>query len=95
MIKITMTNGNVVTWGEEAYTDYKYDGKFFIIIQDEQWVGFYNLDHVFSIVAINDSGKPEKNGSKPDESWVDSAITEEEIDGIFKALRLARGAIHE
>ena len=90
MIKITMGNGNVVTWGEEAYTDYKYDGKFFIIIQDEQWVGFYNLDHVISIVAINDSGKPEKNGSKPDVSWVDSAITEEEIDGIFKALRRAR-----
>ena len=95
MIKITMANSDVVTWGEEAYTDYKYDGKFFIIMQDEQWVGFYNLNHVISIVLINDSGKSEKNGSKPDESWVDSAITEEEIDGIFKALRRARGAIHE
>ncbi len=90
MIKITMANGNVVTWGKEAYTDYKYDGKFFIIIQDAQWVGFYNLDHVISIVAINDSGEPEKSGRDPDELWVDSAITEEEIDGIFKALRRAR-----
>jgi len=95
MIKITMANSDVVTWGEEAYTDYKYDGKFFIIMQDEQWVGFYNLNHVISIVLINDSGKSEKNGSKPDESCVDSAITEEEIDGIFKELRRVRGAIHE
>ena len=52
MIKITMASGDVVTSDEEAYTDYKYDGKFFIIIQDGQWVGFYNLDHVISIVAI-------------------------------------------
>lgn len=51
MIKITMANVNVVTWDEKDYTDYKYDGKFFIIIQDGQWVGFYNLDHVISIVA--------------------------------------------
>ena len=89
MIKITMANGNVVTWGEEAYTDYKYDGKFFIIIQDGQWVGFYNLAHVFSVEVFSDSDAHETN-----EPCGDTAITEEEIDGIFKALRRVRGAMH-
>lgn len=49
MIKITMVNGNVITWNKDAYTDYVYDRKFFIVIQGEKWVGFYNLAHVFSI----------------------------------------------
>lgn len=49
MIKITFKNGNVCTWGKPQYTDYKYDGKCFIIIKDEQWVGVYNIDSIISV----------------------------------------------
>lgn len=50
MIKIVFKNGSVVKWKKKAYTDYKYDGKCFIIIKDEKWVGFYNVDSVISII---------------------------------------------
>lgn len=50
MIKITMRNGKKVEWGQEKYSDYKYDGKFFIIIKNGEWIGFYNLNDVISIV---------------------------------------------
>ena len=93
MIKITMANGNVVTWDEKAYTDYKYDRKFFIIIRGEQWVGFYNLAHVLSI-EVFDSDAYETNEDEPDDPQGDLGITEEEIDDIFKALRIARRAPH-
>ena len=49
MIKIVMKNGSLVKW--KKFDDYKYDGKYFIIIRDGNWVGFYNLDHVISIVV--------------------------------------------
>ncbi len=52
MIKITFKNGhhNIVTWNKDTYTDYKYDGKCFIIIKNEQWVGIYNMDSITSVV---------------------------------------------
>lgn len=51
MIKITFKNGNVCTWGKPQYTDYKYDGKCFIVIQNEQWVGIYNIDSIISVTV--------------------------------------------
>lgn len=51
MIRIELKNGNVCKWKKRSYTDYMYDGKFFIIIQKHQWVGFYNLDEVTEIVV--------------------------------------------
>ena len=62
MIKITMKNGETAKWTN--YTDYKYDGKFFIVIRDGEWVGFYNLDHVISIV-ITQSNPHEKGKFVP------------------------------
>lgn len=50
MIKITLKNGNICTWEKPQYADYKYDGKCFIIIKDEQWVGIYNIDSIISAV---------------------------------------------
>lgn len=46
MIEIVFKNGDMTNYGPEQYTDYKYDGKFFIVISDKQWIGFYNLDCV-------------------------------------------------
>ncbi len=50
MIKIVFKNGNVVKWKQGEFTDYKYDGKCFIIIKNESWVGFYNIDSVISVI---------------------------------------------
>ena len=51
MIIITLTNGNQVKWKEEEYTDYRYDGKCFIVIRNNKWVGIYNMDSVISVVC--------------------------------------------
>ena len=45
-IEIVFRNGDMVHYAPEEYTDYKYDGKYFIVIRDKQWIGFYNLDCV-------------------------------------------------
>jgi len=50
VIKIVFKNGCICKWKQNEYTDYKYDGKCFIIIRDEQWVGFYNVDSIVSII---------------------------------------------
>ncbi len=50
MIQITMNNGIYDEWKPEQYTDYMYDGKCFIIIKGEKWVGIYNIDSVRRIV---------------------------------------------
>lgn len=49
MINITFSNGAFIQWNEDQYTDYMYDGKCFIIIKGQQWVGIYNMDCVRSV----------------------------------------------
>lgn len=61
MIRIVFKNGSVAKWKKKEYTDYKYDGKVFIIIKDEQWVGFYNMDSVVSVIIKN---KKKKSGKE-------------------------------
>ncbi len=51
MIQIELNNGNRDEWKDYQYTDYMYDGKCFIIIKDDQWVGIYNMDSVRRIVV--------------------------------------------
>lgn len=46
MIQIAMMNGTYDEWNLEQFTDYMYDGRCFIIIRGEQWVGIYNIDAV-------------------------------------------------
>ena len=46
MIEITFKDGDMAHYEPNQYTDYKYDGKYFIVIYNEQWIGFYNLDAV-------------------------------------------------
>jgi len=50
MIKIIFTNGQECRWKGEQYTDYKYDGKCFIVINEKKWVGIYNIDSIISII---------------------------------------------
>lgn len=47
---IQFKDGREDTWKSEGYTDYYYDGKFFIIIRNKQWVGMYNLDTIEKII---------------------------------------------
>ena len=35
----------------KEWTDYKWDGKCFIIIKDEWWVGIYNMDSIVSVLV--------------------------------------------
>ena len=46
MLEIVFKNGDMAHYAIEEYTDYKYDGKYLIVIYDKQWIGFYNLDCV-------------------------------------------------
>lgn len=46
MIEIVFRNGDICYYNPDEYTEYKYDGRCFIVIRDEQWIGFYNLDCV-------------------------------------------------
>ena len=46
MIEIVFRNGDMTHYKQDQYTDYKYDGKYFIVIYEKQWIGFYNLDCV-------------------------------------------------
>ena len=51
MIKIVMSNSDVVKWEAKEYTDYKYDGKYFIIIRNGEYVGLYNLNYIVSVIV--------------------------------------------
>ena len=46
MIEIVFKNGDMTHYKPEEYTDYKYDGKYFIVIFEKQWIGFYNLTEI-------------------------------------------------
>lgn len=57
MIEIQLTNGDVIHYKQEDYTDYKYDGKCFIVIKEMQWIGIYNLDHIVSVEIYDEDEK--------------------------------------
>ncbi len=46
MIEIVFKNGDMAHYRPTEYTDYKYDGKYFIVIYEKQWIGLYNLDSI-------------------------------------------------
>jgi len=58
-ITIVFRNGNVCHYSPSEYTDYKYDGKYFIVIYEKQWIGFYNLDCV-EYIEVSSIGSAEK-----------------------------------
>jgi hypothetical protein len=50
-ITITMKDDYYAAWEKDEWDDYNYDGKFFIVMKNKTWVGFYNLDCVKSIIV--------------------------------------------
>ena len=61
-ITIVFKNGEVCHYTPTEYTDYNYDGKYFIVIKDKQWVGLYNLDEI-RYVEIGTVEEAEKSNS--------------------------------
>ena len=49
MIEITLTSGDVRQWGKDEYTEYDIKGRFFVVINNDQWVGMYALDQIVSV----------------------------------------------
>ena len=60
-ITIVFKNGEICHYSPSEYTDYQYDGKYFIVIRDKQWIGFYNLDEI-RYVEIGTVEDAEKKG---------------------------------
>ena len=56
MLKITYKNGDAVTYEDHSYTDYSYDSKCFIVINNQQWIGIYNMDCISHIEFTEDNG---------------------------------------
>lgn len=46
MLEITMKNGNIITYDEESYTDYSYQGAVFVVMKKHQWIGIYSMDMI-------------------------------------------------
>ena len=61
-ITIDFKNGEICHYSPSEYTDYQYDGKYFIVIKDKQWIGFYNLD-VIRYIEIGTIEDAEKSNS--------------------------------
>lgn len=61
MIKIVFGNGDQVKWNKGEYTDYKYDGKCFIIIKNDEWIAFYSIKHIISVIVKEENGDTQQN----------------------------------
>jgi len=58
MLRISMKNGETINWQPDAFTDYTYDGKAFIVIKDKRVVGIYNFECVSDVHYIPDRPAP-------------------------------------
>ena len=61
-INIDFKDGEFCYYAPSEYTEYQYDGKYFIVIKDEQWIGFYNLDEVRCIKIVAEK-EPKKSAN--------------------------------
>ncbi len=53
VIRIALTTGMTACWEADKgeWDDYFYDGKTFVIKKNGEWVGFYNINNVISIIV--------------------------------------------
>ena len=54
MMEIKFRNGEIARYKDDDYTDFRYDGKYFMVIRDNKWIGFYNLDSIMCILVHED-----------------------------------------
>ena len=66
MIRIIFKNGKIYEWGDGRCRDYKYDGKCFIVIGNNNDLGIYNIDDVSSVEVASTpaGGLPEGDGQE-------------------------------
>jgi hypothetical protein len=48
-LQITFKSGDTITYSEDEWDDYSYDGKAISVKKNGAWVGIYNFGHIFSI----------------------------------------------
>ena len=41
---------DVIVYSSDDYTDYEYDGKCFIVIDEHQWIGIHSIDDITDIM---------------------------------------------
>lgn len=51
MLEITFKNGDYRSYEEKDYTDYRYYGDVFVVINGSQWIGIYNMSEIRMIEA--------------------------------------------
>ena len=51
-LAIKFKNNDTAYYAPDEYTNYEYDGKYFIVIRNKQWIGFYNLTEIRYIEVI-------------------------------------------
>lgn len=58
-ITIVFKNGETCHYSPSEYTDYQYDGKYFIVIYEKQWIGMYNLKEIryIDVSSVKDAEK--------------------------------------
>lgn len=49
MLRIVFKDDEIKEYEENEYTDYHYDGKVFVVINDKQWIGIYNIDVIAAV----------------------------------------------
>lgn len=59
MLEITFKNGNTVTYEDDSFTDYSYQGAVFVVINKMQWIGIYSMD----MIAFIEYKQPEGGGA--------------------------------
>lgn len=50
MIYITFKDGAYREWPEDDYTDYMVNNGLFVIINENKWVGIYNIDCLKEVI---------------------------------------------
>ena len=54
MLTIKLSNGDVREWIKGTYDEYDIQGRFFVVIRGNQWVGMYGLDSIVSVEVEQD-----------------------------------------
>lgn len=63
MIRIFLIDGETIKYRRDEYTDYIYDGKYFVVINHCQWIGLYNLD-LIKYIKIDTANRSYDNGKE-------------------------------
>ena len=52
ILKVTLDNGKSSEWIYNEHTEYDFEGRFFVIKRDNQWVAMYAIDRVLSVELL-------------------------------------------